>query len=809
MKPILNVIRLYFLALLLFCNFMAKAQSISQDELSEKIFLNGRVTSPISLFVHFDKTIYTNNETVWFTGYLNKSNLNDIAKHNVLSVALVRDVDSLIIKHDKYLINNGISFGMMVLPDSMLTGNYHFQVSTNRVSKGKPDVVFIQPIVIKTNIDPAINASIKLLEKGLPGRKPNQLLVSVTTRDSRLLPQPAEVTYQYGNVFKKAKTNSSGELVFSLYEQPILPDQNVYVRIKYDSDTSFLNYPISVTVKKAKIKFYPEGGNMIVGITGKVAWEATDQQGAPVALKAILFKNKKAIDTIETNSYGIGKFILKPESGNDYTVKLWHTNFADSSFYLPVVLHSGVSLSVKAGTVKDTLRLNLLSTTPRKIALRLHDYTSTYFIKEYNLKEADRAIEIPLTDVPKGLKEITVFDSLGRPLAERLIFSHYNNDKKINVTTDQEVYGKRNKVTLKLCLNGLDTLGFVSIACVQSNRLSSAIEKDIETYSYLNDELSTLPIPANGTGYQDKEYVENILLTKGWRRYTWTDILKMTARDTIKTYDTLAVKIKVTNKSDKDLRKPVDLIIMRDRSPGVGNTGTSGKVALKDEDLLIEYGKKINVFVGGKSQKDYTIKVIDPYENLNNDYVKFLHVERLKIPIIVQNNNEMTLKSDEREIRLKEVKITSRNDNSLNYAAGGMNGKGIEYYIIGCPYNIPNCPRHSPGEHIISKVDYDMYLRTGGSAYSGLVGSRDRKFSIPVAGIYTTKEFYINEYKDKLEPAFVSTLYWNHGSLLNTRGNEYTFFTGDITGKFKVIVQGISDNDLLYGAYFFEVKDVK
>ena len=64
----------------------------------------------------------------------------------------------------------------------------------------------------------------------------------------------------------------------------------------------------------------------------------------------------------------------------------------------------------------------------------------------------------------------------------------------------------------------------------------------------------------------------------------------------------------------------------------------------------------------------------------------------------------------------------------------------------------------------------------------------------------------MNEYQDKLEPAFVSTLYWNHGVLLNSKDQEFTFYTGDITGKFRIVVQGMSNTDLIYGQQFFEVK---
>lgn len=114
-----------------------------------------------SLFVHFDKNIYTNNETAWFTAYLSNTNIAIMEKHNVLSVALVRNADSAIVKQQKFLMAKGLSFGDMVLPDSMQAGDYHFMVTTNRVSKGVPDVAFIQQIIVKTNLQPAFNANIK------------------------------------------------------------------------------------------------------------------------------------------------------------------------------------------------------------------------------------------------------------------------------------------------------------------------------------------------------------------------------------------------------------------------------------------------------------------------------------------------------------------------------------------------------------------------------------------------------------------------------------------------------------------------
>jgi hypothetical protein len=77
---------------------------------------------------------------------------------------------------------------------------------------------------------------------------------------------------------------------------------------------------------------------------------------------------------------------------------------------------------------------------------------------------------------------------------------------------------------------------------------------------------------------------------------------------------------------------------------------------------------------------------------------------------------------------------------------------------------------------------------------------------MPLPPIYTKKEFYVDAHAEPLEPAFESTLYWNHGLILGRAAKELEFYTGDITGKFRIVVQGMSTTDVLYGQYTIEVK---
>ncbi|RZL18358.1 MAG: hypothetical protein EOO96_27545 [Pedobacter sp.] len=129
---------------------------------------------------------------------------------------------------------------------------------------------------------------------------------------------------------------------------------------------------------KASVKFYPEGGNLVNGLPSTVAWEVKDQQNRPVAVKAFLYQNEKAIDTIETSSYGIGKFRMLPHTGLNYTLKLIHDKLVDSTYKLPNAIENGLVLTLTEAVVKDTLRVNLKTNLTQQIFIRLHNFRESF-----------------------------------------------------------------------------------------------------------------------------------------------------------------------------------------------------------------------------------------------------------------------------------------------------------------------------------------------------------------------------------------------------------------------------------------------
>src|SRR6476469_9687013 len=105
---------------LLILNLFFLAMHVSGRAQGTDSFIPSRINNYVSknarssLFVHFDKNVYTSNETVWFSAYIIKDEAPD-AVHQILSLFLVRCRDSTIIQEEKYFIQGRLCPGSLLL----------------------------------------------------------------------------------------------------------------------------------------------------------------------------------------------------------------------------------------------------------------------------------------------------------------------------------------------------------------------------------------------------------------------------------------------------------------------------------------------------------------------------------------------------------------------------------------------------------------------------------------------------------------------------------------------------------------------
>ena len=84
---------------------------VEESALLDKITLYSKAHPSACLFVHSDKTVYTNNEEIWFSAYLLKTSSLALEDHNVLSVAVIAEGDRKVYLQEKFAIEQGVEFG--------------------------------------------------------------------------------------------------------------------------------------------------------------------------------------------------------------------------------------------------------------------------------------------------------------------------------------------------------------------------------------------------------------------------------------------------------------------------------------------------------------------------------------------------------------------------------------------------------------------------------------------------------------------------------------------------------------------------
>jgi len=768
----------------------ARAQLHNQpDVLANKLHWYGLKNSSPVLFIHYDKTLYSNNDDVWFTAYLLSA--SNIQSYNTLSVALIKDDDRSVIVDCRFKMKGGLALGNITIPNAAIPGNYSLVATTNRLKNGKPEVVFTQPITIKSEETQDFTGLLNAIDTSLalPQQK-----IQVQVRFSNLKAGEAipavQLSYYLGSSVKPTISGygetEAGTYDLSIPTKIIKQSGNVlHVQLWSKNDVKEISMALPASPQPALAAFYPEGGNIVSGLQNQIGVEIKTANHDPLKTAATLFENEKPIREFETSSYGLGRFTFTPKVNAKYTVKLHGTIKQDTVYNLPQPVIAGPVVNIKHALAHDTLEVELQNTRSENLFLQVHNFKKLLFSVPLSTA-LNKHLKIILDSVPKGLNQLTLTDSLGRPYAERLFFAHFNKRPVVEISTDRPTYGTRKKVTVKLKLKSVvaDT-ALVSIACVQASRIELKKQNDIESYLYLKNDLEQPPVKEHYLGDEeaDTQYLEAVLLVKGWRRYTWTDILKTTESDTIIKYTDAVIKGRVLHFDNKPLNKPISLVNLR-YPLNVVSTTKQGLFELSNDNLLTDSGKKAGIIVTEKRPQLYTIRLNNPYPLINERFAVQLQPKDYFFK--GQANTEyLQLPDNEHTIRLKEVEVKGINDNGGIFNGRRADSEGLITMYSGM-YRYAN-------DGVSNLLIVNQYRTTEpGTAYK-----------LQLTGIYQTREFYPIDFSLKpSEQGFISTLYWKHTALLITgKETELSFYTGDISGRFKIVVQGISVNDVLYSDY--------
>jgi hypothetical protein len=286
--------------------------------------------------------------------------------------------------------------------------------------------------------------------------------------------------------------------------------------------------------RKVEVSLLPEGGNLVVGLMSLVAFKATDQYGMPVNIEGVL-KNSKGdiLDSVRSLHDGMGKFYINPDAGTVYTFSWKDEMNGEGITTLPVAYGLGAVMKILPSKNKIYFQVERSPGAPDNFKtmnmLVISGGQEVFKIKLNLSEESSISSTIPLTGLPTGILQITLFDAGWIPVSERIVFV---NNKEFQlpagVTCTVKNLTKRGKNEIEI--NVPDSLGTNLSIAITDGGLHDDSTNNIISHFLLTSELKGYVFnPAyyfSDKSDSAKDHLDLLMLTSGWRKYNWDDMMK-------------------------------------------------------------------------------------------------------------------------------------------------------------------------------------------------------------------------------------------------------------------------------------------
>lgn len=290
----------------------------------------------------------------------------------------------------------------------------------------------------------------------------------------------------------------------------------------------------AVPARRYDIQFFPEGGYMVDELPGKIAFKIVDQSGKGMDCKGfIVSSTNDTVTAFAPLRFGIGKFNLTPKTGITYKAIV---NVNDTLIVreLPKPLAQGYVLNVSAEN-RSQLRIRVSTniTSANVVYLFVHTRASSKMNEKGILTNGAAEFIIDRNKLGEGVSHFTVFTSELKPVCERLFFTPPTEKLIIQPSIQEQQLSSRKNV--HIAVSSMDESkkslpAEMSLSVYRVDSLQQGPTENIENYLWLRSDLKgTIESPDyyfSGKNAEVEEAVDNLMLTHGWRKFSWQEILQ-------------------------------------------------------------------------------------------------------------------------------------------------------------------------------------------------------------------------------------------------------------------------------------------
>jgi len=516
-------------------NILEKTKRLSQTQPIEKVYL------------HFDKPYYSVADTIWFKAYLTSEQNLASQLSRIVYVDIINDRDSLVTAL-KLPVTNSVATGHIPLDmDLFKQGNYYVKAYTVWMLNFPQEYYFTKTIPIGDAIDKKLYTNIKYNTS--QNDKAQTITARVQFRNAEKVPLSDKVVNwrmvsSYDIVAKgRGTTDQNGFLtveVSSKKDNFIKNGELLTDLVLADKEILSSSFNIKPQVGNNDLQFFPEGGELYVGLPSQVAIKAVQPNGLGIDYTGNVTDNDgNQVTAVSSSHLGMGSFYLNPEPSKTYKANITFKDGSKQVFPIPAAKASGLNLQV-TNTLADVINVKIVANESyfqankgKPLFLVAQHNNVVYYAAQTMLQNQVTSAKIPKDKFPSGIVQLTLFSSAGEPVSERLAFILHKDALNLKISTDLASYKPRQKV--KMTVTAQDSTkkiaGDFSVTVIDEQKVP--FNDDSETTI-----LSSLLLTSDLQGYIEKpNYYFNkpndkkladldiLLLTQGYRRFVYKDIL--------------------------------------------------------------------------------------------------------------------------------------------------------------------------------------------------------------------------------------------------------------------------------------------
>lgn len=287
------------------------------------------------------------------------------------------------------------------------------------------------------------------------------------------------------------------------------------------------------------LQFFPEGGQLVDGLSTRIAFKAVGKNGLGVDISGFVLNQKgDTLSGFKSDHLGMGRMSFLPDKNVGYKIIAKTATSKYQEIPFPKIEPYGQVMIVDNVSFRDKIRILIYNKSQEKGNMELHLVGHARGILAFSVKvtlsERGVIMNLPSAELPDGITHLTLFDNNTNPICERLVFVDNNRSLQVQVKPDKAIYKAREETKVVVAVkdaHGEPVTANLSVSVIDLGQVASEpLDENIKSYFLLSSDLKGyVEQPAyyfDSTKSDRKIYLDYVMATHGWSRFSWKNVLQ-------------------------------------------------------------------------------------------------------------------------------------------------------------------------------------------------------------------------------------------------------------------------------------------